>query len=230
MGFRPRLRYVAPLALALALDLGLDGAGLGLGLGAVEGGAGGSGEEIAVEGEEEGEPQGGVEEEADGEGGGEGLAGVGIGGRGPGEEQARGHGDAARNDEFGEGEEQAVLPARGGEEKGAEDHGVQREQGREEGERFGEFEHWVLRGRRELDPRSPRCFEFIPEGWDWVRIVAGLLMAMRSLWEGRPGKASGPSAEAGLCRAVGPWMGGFVECAGFGVSGIRIPHLIMRTS
>lgn len=139
-----------------------------MGLGAVEGGAGGSGEEVAVEGEEEGEAEGGVEEEADGEGGGEGLAGVGIGGRGPGEEQARGERNAAGDDEFGECEEQAVLPARGREEEGVEDDGVEGEQGREEGERFGELKHRspvrvlrrrrgptrtarvVLRGRREL--------------------------------------------------------------------------------
>jgi hypothetical protein len=91
---------------------------------AVEGCAGGSGEYVAIEGEDEDETDGCIEEELDWKGGGEGLAGVGIGRGGPGKEEAGSQGDAAGDDEFGQGEEEAVLPAGGRKEEGVEDDGI----------------------------------------------------------------------------------------------------------
>ena len=47
------------------------------------------------------------------------------------------------------------------------------------------------------------------------------------------GRACGPGVflGAGICRAVGPWIGGgFVECAEFGVTGIRVPLMTMGLS
>ena len=126
---------------------GIFDGGAAMRLSAVDSGAGWVGKDVPVGGEENGEADGEPEEEANGEGGGEGLAGVRVGAGGPAEEYAGGQGDAAGDEEPGGGQEETVLPVSCGKEEGVDDDGIERDEGREEGERFGEVEkHGVLHG------------------------------------------------------------------------------------
>jgi hypothetical protein len=114
----------------------------------VGGEGGGSADQVPGGEEEEEEGGGGVEEEADGEGGGEGVVGVGVGAGGEAEDQAAEETDGGGEGEFGQGEEEAVLPVEAGDEEGADCDPVEGEHAGDEGDGFGELEHGTSRGRR----------------------------------------------------------------------------------